>query len=135
MSDSKYQINANNVQIVETTAGGDVVITKYASEPQVNVALVALVKFLQEVQQKHPEATSETTEFILNAEARTMEQNESQRWLQFQQQLRSLPQDIRDPERWKQGGKNTLVQVTTDLTDNIFLNAVVAFLDGFSSKG
>ena len=133
VSDSKYQINAQNVQIVETTAGGDAVIHKYASDPEAKAALNTIVEFLKDLQQKHPNAQPEQAEEILNAEIE-VKKTEDKGWQKFVQQLRNLPKDLRNPERLKQAGKSALVQVTTDLSDNIFLNAGVAFLDGLSGE-
>jgi hypothetical protein len=130
MSDSKYSINAQNVQIVETTAGGDAVIHKYASDPQIKAALEAVLQFLDDLQQKHPDATPD----IINGEIVQVQQTQPSRWQKLRQQFRNLPRDLRDPERLKQAGKAALIQVTTDLADNIALNALIAALDGLSGE-
>ena len=130
--DSKYQINAHSVQIVETTAGGDAVINKYASNHEVKKAINNLLKFLNYLERTYPEANPDKADDIINTEITKIQNNKPQLWKGFRQQLRSLPKDLRNPERLKQAGKSTLMQVTTDLTDNIFLNAMVAFLDGLS---
>lgn len=134
MTNSKFHINAQNVQIVETTAGGDAVIHKYTNDPQVTTALNTLVEFIKEQQEKHPDTQPEQAEDILNAEIVHIQKTQPQRWQQLKQQFRNLPKDLRNPERLMQASKSALVQVTTDLTDNIFLNAVVAFLDGLSGE-
>jgi Leucine-rich repeat (LRR) protein len=131
MSEPKYQIvNPQNVQIVETTAGGDAVIHKYASDPQIKSALEGVLQFLDDLQQKHPDATPD----IINGEIVHVQQTQPNRWQKLRQQFRTLPRDLRNPERLKQAGKAALIQVTTDLTDNIALNAVIAALDGLSDE-
>jgi internalin A len=131
MSEPKYQIvNPQNVQIVETTAGGDAVIHKYASDPQIKSALEGVLQFLDELQQQHPDATPD----IINGEIVHVQQTQPNRWQKLRQQFRTLPRDLRNPERLKQAGKAALIQVTTDLTDNIALNAVIAALDGLSDE-
>ena len=134
MTNSKFHINAQNVQIVETTAGGDAVIHKYTNDSQVTTALNTLLEFIKEQQEKHPDTQPEQAEDILNAEIVHIQKTQPQRWQQLKQQFRNLPKDLRNPERLMQASKSALVQVTTDLTDNIFLNAVVAFLDGLSGE-
>ncbi|MGB5967226.1 MAG: COR domain-containing protein, partial [Spirulinaceae cyanobacterium] len=131
---SKFHISAENVQIVESVAQGDAVIHKYADNPEVKTALDELLIFLKDLQGKHPDAKPEEAGEILKAEIVEMKQTQPQGWQKFVQQLRSLPQDIRSPERIMQASKSALVQVTTDLTDNVFLNAGVAFLDGLSGE-
>ena len=133
MTESKYNINAQNVQIVETTAGGDAVIHKYASDPQVTAALETLLEFLKDLKQNHPNVQPSNANEILNAEIVEMQQTQPHRWQQLLQQLRQLPQDLMNRDRLLEAGKSTLVQVATDLSDNIFLNAVIAFLDGLSN--
>jgi hypothetical protein len=132
MSDSKYQIQANNVQIVETTAGGDAVIHKYTNDPEIKAALGDILQWLQDLQQQHPNVTPKTAPDIINGEIVHIQQTQPNRWQKMRQQFRNLPKDLRDPQRLKQAGQAALVQVTTDLTDNIFLNAFVAALDGLS---
>lgn len=134
-SSFKFQINnPQNVQIVETTAGGDAVIYKYANNPGVQETLNETTAFLKNLQHKYPEAHVDNAKDILDTEIVHIKQAQPQRWQQFHQQLRSLPKDLRNPERLMQASKSALVQVTTDLTDNIFLNAFVAFIDGLSSE-
>jgi hypothetical protein len=133
MSDSKYNFNnVQNVQIVENTSGGDAVIHKYANDPNIKTALDSILKLLEHLQTQHPNTPPDEAETVLNAELVTLQREQPSRWQKLQQQFRQLPKDLRNPARLKQASQSALVQVTTDLTDNVFLNALVAFLDGLS---
>ena len=135
ISESKFQINAQtvNMQVVETTAGGDAIIHKDASNPQVAEALNTLLELLQELQDKHPDVVPDRAEDIVTAELVELETKQPQRWQRFRQLWQRLPQVLRNREQLLQASQSALAQVATDLSDNIFLNAVVAFLEGLSS--
>jgi internalin A len=111
---------------------GDTSVVNQASDPQTTAVLHTTLKFLQDLQQKHPDALASDPKATIDAEVAVIQRTHPDRWQTFRQQLRNLPRDLRNPERLMQAGKATLFQVTTDLTDNIFLNAFVAFLDGLS---
>ena len=119
---------------MKTTTSDDAVIHKYANDPQVITALNTLLEFLEEQQRRYSDVQTEQTEEILNAEIVQMQQTRPQDWQKFKHQLSNLPKDLGAPERLIQASKSALVQVNTDLTDNIFLNAVVAFLEGLSEE-
>ncbi|MEM6437944.1 MAG: COR domain-containing protein, partial [Cyanobacteria bacterium P01_D01_bin.115] len=113
--------------------GDHSVIEQHANDPHVITVLSTTLKFLQDLQQKHPNLQESNAQAIIESEVSEIQQRSPDRWQQFQQQLRSLPQDIRNPERLMQAGKASLFQVATDLSDNLVLNAFIAFLDGLSS--
>ncbi|MEA5465216.1 COR domain-containing protein [Leptothoe sp. PORK10 BA2] len=124
-------IYADNVQLAQTQT-----INHYQNEPATLEALDALRSFLANTVQDHnPDRvlTEDSSRVLLNAAAETIEQNDRQGWQKLRQQFGILAQNIRDRDRWEQGFKSSLMQVATDVTDNIPLNAIIAFLDGFSS--
>lgn len=130
MSQSQPNTNAPNQT---NTPDSDAVIHQYASDPRTKVALDNALEFLKDLQSKYPDAPASNADDFLDAEITHIKHTEPDRWQQFKQQLRTLPQDLRDRDRLIQASRSSLVQVATDLTDNIFLNAFVAFLDGLSS--
>lgn len=136
MSDSKYQINAQtvNMQVTENTQGGDAIFNQYANDPEVKANIEPLVNFVKEGLQKHPNSQPEQAAEIINAEIVQVKQNKPQRWQQLKQQFRNLPKDLRNPERLKQASKEALIQLATDLTDNTVLNTFIAFLNGLSEE-
>ncbi|NEO88064.1 MAG: GTPase [Spirulina sp. SIO3F2] len=136
MSNSKYDIKADVVQIIETTEGGNVIAIekKYTSDPQVKESLNTLIDFLKTLQEDCPDTQPENAAEVLNAEIIHIQTHKPSRWQKLRQQFRNLPKDLRDPERLKQASKSALVQVATDLTDNVFVNAGIAFIDGLSAE-
>lgn len=122
-------VYADTVQLAQTQT-----INQYKNDPATVKALDSLRSFLNNAQANNPDLTitEDNGPFLLNAAAKTMEQTDRQGWQKLRQQFGILAQNIRDHDRWEQGFKSSLMQVASDVTDNIPLNAIIAFVDGFS---
>lgn len=127
MSDgSKYQIEAEIVQIIENNPG-EVIAKKYASDPAFTEALAEIVQILQNLEQRYPNATEAEAESIIEAEFEEIKATQPNRWQIFRQQLLNR-------ERWFNGGKAALTETAKHYADrSVFYKAGIAFLDEFSA--
>jgi len=127
MSDSKYNIKAEIVQIIESNSG-EVNAKKYANDPAFTDALTEIVQILIILQQSHPTATEEEAGDIIEAEFKEIEITQPNKWRTFQR-------DLLNSERWLKGGKSALSETAKHyLEDSVFAKAFLAFLDGFSAE-
>jgi len=127
MSDSKYNIKAEIVQIIESNSG-EVNAKKYANDPAFTDALSEIVQILTTLQQNHPAATEKEAGEIIEAEFKEIEITQPNKWRTFQR-------DLLNPERWSKGGKSALSETAKHyLEDSVFAKAFLAFLDGFSAE-
>jgi hypothetical protein len=123
---SKYIINAEIVQIVETNSG-EVIAKKYANDPAFTDALTEIVQILTTLQQKYPTATETEAEEIIEAEFTEIKTQQPKKWETFRRQLLNR-------ERWFNGGKAALSETAKHyLENNVFSKAGIAFLEGFSA--
>ncbi len=128
MSDQpKVQMNFNApVTGVAGSVEGDFIVNP-ASQGMIE-ALAAIRQLLVNLQQRHPTATEAEAPIILRAELESIQQTQPQRWA-------ILRRDLLNRERWFQGGKAAVVEMTKDLSEkNTLVKGAIAFLEAFSEE-
>ncbi|HLO84221.1 MAG TPA: COR domain-containing protein [Nostocaceae cyanobacterium] len=126
MPENKYHINAEIVQITEQNLA-EVIGKKYASDPNLQTALNEILQILNNLQVKHPNATAEEAEEIIEAEFKEIQIQQPNKWQKLRRQLLN-------PERWFNGGKLAVSKAAEHFADNnVFYKAGLGFLDGFSA--
>ncbi|NJL40878.1 MAG: DUF4926 domain-containing protein [Leptolyngbyaceae cyanobacterium SM1_4_3] len=89
-------------------------------------AIATFQKFLLDLQQKYPTATETEAPLLMKAELESIEQHQPERWA-------LLRRDLLNRERWFQGGKAAVTEVTRHFTENnVFAKGAIAFLEAFS---
>jgi HEAT repeat protein len=122
----KYNFKADVVQIIENNSG-EVIGKNHANDPALLQTINEITQVLANLQNAHPTATEAEAKDIIEAEFKEIQNNQPNRWTTFRQQLLN-------PERWLNGGKTTISEITKHYAENnVFLIAGVAFLDGFST--
>jgi len=126
MSESKYNIKADVVQIIENNPG-KVIAKEYAADPGFTEAVAEMVELLRTLQQQHPTATEAEAEDIIEAEFEDIKTQKPQQWKTLRRQLLSR-------ERWFNGGKALLTETAKHYVEgNVFYKAGIAFMEGFSA--
>jgi internalin A len=126
MSD-KPRVQMNFNAPVTGAAGnveGDFIVN--AAHSEFAEAIATFQKFLFDLQQKHPTATETEVPLLMKAELESMEQCQPSQWA-------ILRRDLLNRERWFQGGKAAVTEVTKHFTENnAFAKGAIAFLEAFS---
>lgn len=126
---SKYTIHTEVNQIIETNTG--TVIGKgdqhnYAPEQNLAEAAKEIQQLLNQLAQTYPTATAAEVPNIMKTELARMECNQPEKWA-------ALRRDLLNKERWFQGGKAAVTEVTKQLADkSVVVKGAIAFLEGFS---
>lgn len=126
MSDgSKYNFpNAQKVQIFENVETYHE--HNYAAQSDKSKAVAEIHQLLESLEHQYPTVTEAEAKNIIEAEIVNIQTHEPQRW-------QMLRKELLNRERWFNGGKAALVEATQTLADKLWLNVLVAFLDGFSA--
>ncbi len=122
---SKYNFpNAQKVQIFEKVETYHE--HNYAAQPDKSKAVAEMHQLLESLERQYPIVTEAEAKNIIEAEIVSIQTCEPQRW-------QMLRKELLNRERWFNGGKAALVEATQTLADKLWLNVLVAFLDGFSA--
>ncbi len=119
----KYNIKAQTVQIVENTAGGDVIAHQYTSDPQVQQALQEVQQLLQDLQQKYPPPANEDDAIaIIGAEFQEIKEKQPWRW-----------QHLLNLKRLWSGSRNAALKIGEHyLDESPWGKGLIGFLEGVS---
>jgi HEAT repeat protein len=128
---SKYNFpNAQTVQIIENNSGQVIgEQSNYAQDQELKDVLGELKIFLTQLQEQHPQITTETQALeIIDAEFTAIEHSESSR-------VKVLRKQLLNPERHLQATKATLGEVVKHyLEESIWAKAIITYLDKLSEE-
>ncbi|MGB3493497.1 MAG: hypothetical protein WBA57_12260 [Elainellaceae cyanobacterium] len=120
-------LNANNAAVnMGGTIHGDQIGIQHniAHDPQFTKAIAELSPIIEKLQRQQP-ATDAEANAILEAEFTELQRTQPDKLALLQRQLLNR-------DRWFNGGKAALTELTKTLADKLLLNVFIAFLEGYS---
>ena len=124
-----FHINqVGNINAGDVTISGDQVGIQHNYAPPQNLAAAAqeIQQLLEQLAHTSPTATEAEAPGIMEAELAKIERSQPEKWA-------TLRRDLLNKERWFQGGKAAVTEMTKQLADkSVVVKGAIAFLEGFS---